>query len=175
MARHAVLKSRRSHVLLILRVLSAVDQCLHSNVASAIAGVQLHLMRRWVPTKFGISEAPSNRLARYRKVYPGSGKIVLSASSVFQEPMIASTSASEPSRQLGDGIRADFPILDQRIHGDKQLIYLDNGATSQKPKQVLESLREYNEGYNSNVHRGVHYMAAKVRAHLVLPWTMCWV
>ena len=82
----------------------------------------------------------------------------------FQEPMIASTSASESSKQLGEGVRADFPILDQRVHGDKQLIYLDNGATSQKPKQVLEALREYNEGYNSNVHRGVHYLAAKVRA-----------
>ena len=78
--------------------------------------------------------------------------------------MIASTSASESSKQLGEGVRADFPILDQRIHGDKQLVYFDNGATSQKPKQVLEALREYNEGYNSNVHRGVHYLAAKVRA-----------
>ena len=48
------------------------------------------------------------------------------------------------------------------VHGDKKLIYLDNGATSQKPKQVLEALRAYNEGYNANVHRGVHYMAAKV-------------
>jgi len=78
--------------------------------------------------------------------------------------MIASTSASEPSRPLGEGIRADFPILGQHVHGDKQLIYFDNGATSQKPKQVLEALREYNEGYNSNVHRGVHYLSAKVRA-----------
>ena len=82
--------------------------------------------------------------------------------------MIASTSASESSKQLGEGVRADFPILDQRVHGDKQLIYLDNGATSQKPKQVLEALREYNEGYNSNVHRGVHYMAAKVIVPLTL-------
>ena len=80
--------------------------------------------------------------------------------------MIASTSASEPSRPLGECIRADFPILGQHVHGDKQLIYFDNGATSQKPKQVLEALREYNEGYNSNVHRGVHYLSAKVRA----PW-----
>lgn len=80
--------------------------------------------------------------------------------------MVASTSA--PGRQLGEGIRADFPILQQIIHGDKQLVYFDNGATSQKPKQVLEVLREYNEGYNSNVHRGVHYLAAKV----CLPWKL---
>ena len=80
--------------------------------------------------------------------------------------MLASTSAADTGRQLGEGIRADFPILDQRIHGDKQLVYFDNGATSQKPKQVLEALREYNEGYNSNVHRGVHYLSAKVLPHV---------
>ena len=76
--------------------------------------------------------------------------------------MLASTSAAASGRQLGERIRIDFPILDQKIHGDKQLVYFDNGATSQKPKQVLEALREYNEGYNSNVHRGVHYLSAKV-------------
>ncbi len=83
--------------------------------------------------------------------------------------MIASTSASDSRKQLGEGVRADFPILDQRVHGDKQLIYLDNGATSQKPKLVLEALREYNEGYNSNVHRGVHYLAAKVCGSDAIP------
>lgn len=79
-----------------------------------------------------------------------------------KDPSAASTSGSSHERELGEGIRGDFPILQQKVHGDKQLLYLDNGATSQKPRQVLEVLREYNEGYNSNVHRGVHYMAAKV-------------
>ena len=82
---------------------------------------------------------------------------------LLQDPSEASTSGSSHTRELGEGIRGDFPILHQKVHGDKQLLYLDNGATSQKPRQVLEVLREYNEGYNSNVHRGVHYMAAKVR------------
>ncbi|BDA47063.1 probable cysteine desulfurase [Coccomyxa sp. Obi] len=77
------------------------------------------------------------------------------------EPLVASTSGQENRRELGEGIRSDFPILHQMLHGDKQLIYLDNGATSQKPKLVLEALRAYNEGYNANVHRGVHYLAAK--------------
>ena len=76
--------------------------------------------------------------------------------------MVASTSASESTSQLGEGIRADFPILKQLVHGDKQLIYLDNGATSQKPKQVLDALTNYYEHYNSNVHRGVHYLSAQV-------------
>lgn len=76
--------------------------------------------------------------------------------------MVASTSASEYTSQLGEGIRADFPILKQLVHGDKQLIYFDNGATSQKPKQVLDALTNYYERYNSNVHRGVHYLSAQV-------------
>ncbi len=82
----------------------------------------------------------------------------------LQEPLVASPSGQESRSRLGEGIRSDFPILHQTVHGDKQLIYFDNGATSQKPKQVLEALRAYNEGYNANVHRGVHYLAAKVRS-----------
>eukprot|EP00884_Botryococcus_braunii_P020682 jgi/Botrbrau1/7298/Bobra.0318s0030.1 len=61
---------------------------------------------------------------------------------------------------LGEGIRADFPILHQEVNG-KPLVYLDNGATSQKPEVVLQALDTYNRQYNSNVHRGVHYLAAK--------------
>jgi len=51
--------------------------------------------------------------------------------------------------------RADFPILSRYVN-DKPLIYLDNAATSQKPKQVIEALTEYYEQHNANVHRGVH-------------------
>ncbi|HAA5113012.1 TPA_asm: cysteine desulfurase [Listeria monocytogenes] len=57
-------------------------------------------------------------------------------------------------------IRADFPILDQEING-KPLAYLDNAATSQKPKQVIEALTHYYEFDNANVHRGVHTLAAR--------------
>ena len=52
-------------------------------------------------------------------------------------------------------IRSDFPILKRDIHG-KRLVYLDNAATSQKPKQVIEAISGYYEYYNANVHRGVH-------------------
>lgn len=61
---------------------------------------------------------------------------------------------------LASQVRADFPILNQTIHG-QPLVYLDNAATSQKPRQVIEALRDYYEGYNSNVHRGVHTLSAK--------------
>ena len=54
-----------------------------------------------------------------------------------------------------EAIRADFPILQRRIHG-MPLIYLDNAATSQKPQAVLDALTRYYEQTNANVHRGVH-------------------
>ena len=56
--------------------------------------------------------------------------------------------------------RADFPILDTKVH-DKTLIYFDNAATSQKPRCVIESLNQYYESTNSNVHRGVHELSQR--------------
>ncbi len=71
-----------------------------------------------------------------------------------------------------EALRADFPILHQNVNGHP-LIYFDNAATSQKPRQVIEALVHYYEHDNSNVHRGIHalsnratagYEAARVRA-----------
>ena len=57
-------------------------------------------------------------------------------------------------------IRADFPILSTMVHG-KPLVYLDNGASAQKPRQVIDRISEvYSSGY-ANVHRGLHYMSEK--------------
>ena len=55
-------------------------------------------------------------------------------------------------------IRSQFPILNREVNG-KPLVYLDNGATSQKPKVVLDVLDEYYEKYNANVHRGIHTLS----------------
>ena len=55
-------------------------------------------------------------------------------------------------------IRKDFPILEEKIYG-KSLVYLDNGATTQRPLRVVEKMTEYYLRYNSNVHRGVHYLS----------------
>lgn len=55
-------------------------------------------------------------------------------------------------------LRKDFPILDQKVHG-KPLIYLDNAATSQKPRAVIDALVHYYERDNSNVHRGIHELS----------------
>jgi cysteine desulfurase / selenocysteine lyase len=57
-------------------------------------------------------------------------------------------------------IRDDFPILRQKVHG-KPLIYLDNAATSQKPRQVIDALNDYYVRYNANVHRGLHALAER--------------
>ena len=54
----------------------------------------------------------------------------------------------------------DFPILNDTVNGNP-LIYFDNAATSQKPKCVIDALRNYYETINSNVHRGVHELSQK--------------
>ena len=55
-------------------------------------------------------------------------------------------------------IRADFPILSQKING-KPLVYFDNGATSQKPQVVIDAISKYYSHINANIHRGVHTLS----------------
>ena len=62
-----------------------------------------------------------------------------------------------------EAIRADFPILERRVHG-MPLIYLDNAATSQKPRQVIDAMTHYYEHTNANVHRGVHTLSEEATA-----------
>jgi cysteine desulfurase/selenocysteine lyase len=72
-------------------------------------------------------------------------------------PSLGDASLIEAPYDL-DAIRADFPILARKVHG-KPLVYLDNGASAQKPKAVLETIqRAYGEEY-ANVHRGLHYLS----------------
>jgi len=56
-------------------------------------------------------------------------------------------------------IRADFPILKRTVRNDRRLVYLDSGATSQKPYQVLDAERDFYENHNAAVHRGAHQLA----------------
>ena len=62
-----------------------------------------------------------------------------------------------------ESLRADFPILHQKVHGHP-LIYFDNAATSQKPRAVLDALRNYYERDNANVHRGIHELSNRATA-----------
>lgn len=59
-----------------------------------------------------------------------------------------------------NAIRAEFPILSQAVNGHS-LSYLDNGATAQKPRRVIDAINDYYETTNSNVHRGAHYLSDK--------------
>lgn len=60
-------------------------------------------------------------------------------------------------------IRADFPILEVRAN-DKPLVYFDNGASSQKPRQVIDAISNYYETFNANIHRGVHFLSQQATA-----------
>jgi len=68
----------------------------------------------------------------------------------------------QPGRNLYDvqEVRKDFPILHQEVNGHP-LVYLDNGATSQKPRSVIDAVRHYYERDNANVHRGVHTLSER--------------
>ncbi|MGH9737969.1 MAG: SufS family cysteine desulfurase [Candidatus Acidiferrales bacterium] len=75
------------------------------------------------------------------------------------------TSSSQTTKMARDfspaeleRIRADFPILQQKIHG-KPLVYLDNAATTQKPRAVIDAIVRYYETTNANIHRGVHFLS----------------
>lgn len=58
-----------------------------------------------------------------------------------------------------DKIREDFPILGRKVYG-RRLVYLDNGATAQKPAQVLDAMDSFQRESNANIHRGIHYLSA---------------
>ena len=76
---------------------------------------------------------------------------------------IATKLTNESSYFNVEKVRAEFPILDQQVNG-KPLVYLDNAATTQKPKQVIDVLEKYYREYNSNIHRGVHSLSEKATA-----------
>jgi cysteine desulfurase/selenocysteine lyase len=79
--------------------------------------------------------------------------------------MIAETAISNAPKTVINWakLRADFPILDQKVHGHP-LIYFDNAASSQKPREVLDALRNYYERDNANVHRGIHELSNRATA-----------
>lgn len=57
-----------------------------------------------------------------------------------------------------ENVRKDFPILKRKIRG-RNIVYFDNAATTQKPIQVIEKLKEFYEWYNANIHRGIHELS----------------
>jgi len=76
---------------------------------------------------------------------------------------MSSNAGSTAVREIAGGfdveqVRADFPILQTKAHGH-DLVYLDNAATSQKPKVVIDAITNYYKHENANIHRGVHYLS----------------
>lgn len=70
------------------------------------------------------------------------------------------TTAATTSKLNLTRIRQEFPVLHQKVNG-RDLVYLDNAATNQKPARVIQKLVGYYEGYNANIHRGIHTLAEK--------------
>src|SRR5689334_18923155 len=75
---------------------------------------------------------------------------------------------TEPKRSVVDtaallpkALREDFPILEQTVHGDHPLVFLDNAASTQRPRQVIEVLRRVYERDYANVHRGIHTLSER--------------
>jgi len=75
---------------------------------------------------------------------------------------MATTTMTRTAKQTidVDAVRRDFPILAREVHG-KPLVYLDNAATSQKPRAVIDAISSYYESSNANVHRGVHTLSVR--------------
>jgi len=82
------------------------------------------------------------------------------AHQLAREPLRCGISAKSAMALDIAGIRGDFPILAERIHG-KPLVYLDNAATSQKPRAVINAIVGYYEHLNANIHRGVHTLSVR--------------
>lgn len=73
------------------------------------------------------------------------------------------TSLIKPATLDIAAIRREFPILDREVKG-RPLIYLDNAATTQKPREVIDALIQYYSNYNANIHRGIHTLAEEATA-----------
>jgi cysteine desulfurase/selenocysteine lyase len=65
------------------------------------------------------------------------------------------------SKLLPESLRDDFPILQQQVHGDRPLVFLDNAASTQRPRQVIDVLRRVYERDYANVHRGIHTLSER--------------
>ena len=67
-----------------------------------------------------------------------------------------------------ESIRNDFPILERKVNG-KPLVYLDSGATAQKPERVIEAVNRMHREQNANIHRGVHQLSVEATQLYELP------
>lgn len=118
--------------------------------------------------------AETENISRNGQEYKGYAPVVVSEQEAVNgagnnnEIRVSQASQPERTRNSGiivgskslDSIRSDFPILSEKINGHN-LVWLDNGATTQRPRAVIDRLTYYYEHENSNVHRGAHELAAR--------------
>jgi cysteine desulfurase/selenocysteine lyase len=122
---------------------AAATDVLHPDIFGAIANALFHGTSHGVPVE--IPSAPAATAA-----------IPATPTTTSRTPAIAT-----PATRLDiESARDDFPILHQKVHG-KPLVWLDNAATTQKPRQVVERIARFYYEDNSNVHRGAHTLAAR--------------
>src|SRR3954463_6941749 len=74
---------------------------------------------------------------------------------------VSSVAKLDRSKLLPASLREDFPILEQNVHGDQPLVFLDNAASTQRPRQVIDVLRRVYERDYANVHRGIHTLSER--------------
>jgi len=101
----------------------------------------------WTPSMFEVVQLP------FVDVWPASTAITPGTTAA--ERPVASSGGFDPY-----AVRKDFPILEERVHG-RRLVWLDNAATTQKPRAVIDRLTAFYEHENSNVHRAAHALAAR--------------
>ena len=94
--------------------------------------------------------------------HPGEGQGEGSSLGIrpFGERELSSLHYEEADTLNSEQIKKDFPVLRQKVNGH-DLVWLDNGATTQKPLQVIDKISDYYKNYNSNIHRGAHTLAAR--------------
>jgi cysteine desulfurase/selenocysteine lyase len=98
----------------------------------------------------GLPEAPRPALSSFERT-----------PDVTYSPELVPDLGNSPGIFDANAIKQDFPILEERVHGNKRLIWLDNAATTQKPRAVIDRLTYFYEHENSNIHRAAHTLAAR--------------
>jgi cysteine desulfurase/selenocysteine lyase len=128
-----------------------------NNLTSVLASIRLYTPDTQLPFKGpGIDSAASFYFLEDKPVHPELGSFGTNPSGVRN----TQKSSSLPWGFDANFIKKDFPILQERVNG-KPIVWLDNAATTQKPKQVIDRLSFFYEHENSNIHRAAHELAAR--------------
>ncbi len=136
----------------------SVPTAASGSVPTAASGSNAALPRS-MPTSFGALPTP---LAPALPEVPRPAlSAVESTPHASYSPELVPDLGSSPGIFDANAIKQDFPILEERVHGNKRLIWLDNAATTQKPRAVIDRLSYFYEHENSNIHRAAHTLAAR--------------